>query len=434
MGRRALALIGRGRTGGAVAGSLAAALHSQAALVVTGVLSARALGPEYRGYLALVVFLPAVLAQVAPLGLPQAVTYFTARNDRATYGIVRTVFPVAVVQVGVASLVHLALLPLFFHDAPRAVWSAALLGLLATPASSAQNYGLAVLQGQRRFVAFNSLRVVPVSVYALGVLSLFLLGAATLQAVALAWVAAQVAAVSLTWYVASRGIERGRYPHPAVREMTRFGLGGFLGSTSPVETFRLDQALIGLFLTPAALGLYVVGLSFTNLPRFVSQSIGMVAYPRIAAEADPFEARRALWRFTWLTVGACAAVAGVLWPAAGFLVPFFFGQEFSGSVTLTRLLLVGSLFWATRRVLSDGTRGLHQPRLGSIAEVISWVVLAPALVTLMPAWGVEGVAVALVIASASSMAAMLVLTVSTSERVAPRAPTAAEGLTLARTD
>ena len=48
-----------------------------------------------------------------------------------------------------------------------------------------------------------------------------------------------------------------------------------------METFRLDQAVVGLFLTPAALGLYVVGLAFANLPRFIAQSVGYIAYPRI---------------------------------------------------------------------------------------------------------------------------------------------------------
>src|SRR5262249_6996583 len=67
-------------TSGAVAGSIAAGLYAQAALVVTGVVSTRALGPTDRGYFALLLLLPAVLQQLGSLGLPLATTYFIAHN------------------------------------------------------------------------------------------------------------------------------------------------------------------------------------------------------------------------------------------------------------------------------------------------------------------------------------------------------------------
>ena len=59
----------------------------------------------------------------------------------------------------------------------------------------------------------------------------------------------------------------------------------------PFDDQSFDAAMavctvIGLFLAPAALGLYVVAQAFTNLPRFISESVGAVAYPNIAASAD----------------------------------------------------------------------------------------------------------------------------------------------------
>ena len=104
---------------------------------------------------------------------------------------------------------------------------------------------------------------------------------------------------------------------PPVREMVAFGAKGLLGASSPIEYYRLDQAVVGLFLTPVALGIYAVALAFTNLPRFISTSVGMVAYPHVAAQSDPVEARRQLWRFFLLTVAACAAVVAALEVSAG---------------------------------------------------------------------------------------------------------------------
>lgn len=434
MRERVAPLLGPVRLPGALAGSLSVALLGQGALVVSGVLAARMLGLEDRGYLALAVFVPVVLAQVAHLGLPQAVTYFGAREPGAGQAMARRVAPIAGGQAAVAIAVHVALLWVFFGGSSREAWTAGVLSLAVAPAGLAQQYGLAVLQGQRRFLEFNVLRVLPASLYSLAVLALFLVGAGGLVAVAAVWVLVQAGVATCTLVTAVRGLPRTSAEAPSRRAMARFGLDGFLGSTSPVETFRVDQALIGLFLAPAALGLYVVGLSFTNLPRFIAQSVGVVAFPRIAAEGDAVTAQRAAWRFVALTLVACAAIVGPLWVAAPWLVPLFFGDEFRGAVVLTRLLLLGTLFLAVRRILSDVTRGLGLPRLGSVAELVSWLVLVPALAVLMPQRGVEGVAIAMVASAGTSCGTLLALAVWSGRTASKRVAPAAEGLGVAAAD
>jgi O-antigen/teichoic acid export membrane protein len=194
--------------------------------------------------------------------------------------------------------------------------------------------------------------------------------------------------------------------------MLRFGLRGLLGSTSPIETFRLDQAVVGLFLSTASLGLYVAGLAFANLPRFIAQSIGYVAYPRVAGRSDEGEARAELWQFFWLAVGICSLLVVGLELAVGRLVPIFFTHKFDGAVALTRILLVSALFLSARRVLTDGASGLGRPGLGTIAEVTSWAFLVPALAIFTPLLGARGVALALAVSSGLSFAVLFWLLAS----------------------
>ena len=92
---------------------------------------------------------------------------------------------------------------------------------------------------------------------------------------------------------------------------------------SPVELLRIDQAVVGLFLSTASLGLYVVALSFTNLTRFVAQSVGMVAYPHIAAEKDRARAWQSMWRFVGVATVVCSALVMAMEVSVGWLVPFF---------------------------------------------------------------------------------------------------------------
>src|SRR4051794_22691603 len=88
--------------------SLASSAFAQLMLVVSGVLTARMLGPDGRGFLALFIVVPSTIAQLGGLGLSLACTYYIARFPSKTRLIVRAVRRPALVQVGVLTLVHVA--------------------------------------------------------------------------------------------------------------------------------------------------------------------------------------------------------------------------------------------------------------------------------------------------------------------------------------
>jgi len=118
----------------ATALSLITAFANQSVLVVSGVLIAHLLGPVKRGHLALLIFMPVVLFQVAHLGLPLAVTYYIAQDLRRTSNVARKILGPAALQALVVVALHLLLLPLFLRGASSRVWTAALLTLVVGPA------------------------------------------------------------------------------------------------------------------------------------------------------------------------------------------------------------------------------------------------------------------------------------------------------------
>jgi hypothetical protein len=278
------------------------------------------------------------------------------------------------------------------------------------------------------------LRVLPSAVYSAGVLAVFVSGYNSLIEITVVQVTAVVLVGALTLLIAALGsavatppeeipwaaagpdggalmgaAPGSADPFPSRRKMMRFGAKGLLGSMSAVETFRIDQAVIGLFLTPAALGLYVVGVSITNLPRFLAQSIGMIAYPIVATTRDLRASYRAVWRYFWISIAISIAVVAPLELMAGALIPFFFGDDFAHSATIARILLAGTVAVGARRVLTDGARGAGYPGAGTIAEIASWVALAPTLIVLVPRYGVDGVAAALAASWAISLAVLVAM-------------------------
>ncbi len=398
-----------------MAGSLVTGVGAQAALVVSGILVARLLGVEDRGYLALLVLIPTIVSLVVGLGLPIGVTYFIASEEKRVRAIARSLAPVMAAQLLLIPIVHLLALITLTRGYPSSVLVAGLPTLVVGPATLVHSYGLGFLQGLRRFRLLNILRPLPATFWALAVLALSVVGEEALLAAAITWGAAMSIAGIAAVALAAMALRRTASPSgpmasaPPRREVLVFGLKGMLGATPPSEAFRLDQAVVGLFLSPIALGLYVASIAFANLPRFLALSVGMIAYPQVAAHSDRVEAHRSMWRFVALGAGLSLAVVGTLELSAGRLVPLLFGAEFAEAVPLTRIVLIAGFFWSVRRVLTDGARGAGLPFAGSAAEIASWIVLPAALPLLVPLAGVEGVAIALALSAMAGLGALVVL-------------------------
>jgi stage V sporulation protein B len=274
---------------------------------------------------------------------------------------------------------------------------------------------MAILQGNRQFRALNISRMLTPPLTAALMVTYLAAGERSLVLATCTWTVLIWVTALITGIFALRGLEAepARLPSasamrvPSLRALMGFGLKSLLGSVTPLEGFQLDQAIVGIFISQAALGLYVVGVAFTNLPRFISQAIGLVAYPNVAADRDGRGMWRSIIRFAVMTLLLCGIAVLVIEVLLPFLVTRLFGSAFHESIAVARILLLSALLFALRRVLTECARGAGRPGLGSIAELVSLLTLFPT-VAILSSSGARGVAVALVIAAAAGLAGMVV--------------------------
>lgn len=384
--------------------TLTGAMVGQLGALVSGVFAARMLGPQARGELALLFVGQLVAAQFGSAGLPLALTYELARAPQRASEIVGGLVRPVTLQLVVVTGLYGAVIALL-AAAPWAGFALpAFISIGVVPGSLAAVYGLAVLQGKGRFRAFNVVRNIQPTLYSAALLALYVVGAGSLLNVTLTWLVSMLVAGSVS-LVVSLGTIRPtshRVGSGHLREMVFFGMRGLLGSASPVDSFRVDQLIIGPFLSAAALGQYVVGLSFSNFPRLIGQSVGIVAYPHVATSEER-NRKRVAWRAIALGVVVCIVPLAVLVPAVGYLVPLLFGKEFVSAVPIARLLLVAGGLAGVRRVAADALRGAGRPGAGSLAEVGAWVTLLVAGPLAAIAWGPTGVAGAVCLSGALAL-------------------------------
>lgn len=366
------------------------------------------LGEDGRGEQALIWIVALTAVQIGMLGLPLALTYEVAKGQLTTKQLLNHFTSIAAAQIGLVVLAYTTVMVLAFSD--RVPVSAALVTIAALPAMIWQAYGLALIQGRHHFRALHVLRIMPSALYAvgLGVSAVFSDGSVFL--VMATWTGAYVITAAITqFYIHQIGRVEVDKEHqlPGRRALVRFGAAGFLGASSPMETFRVDQLAVGVILTTGDLALYTTALAFCNLPRFLTQSLGLVAYARLAATTPSANRQRMLIRYTLLGV-AMAVVVSI--PLALFTEPLIeltFGPDFTGAVLTTQILLGATIILCARRMLSDCLRGVGLPSAGSVSEVASLVSLVPAIIVLVPTLGLEGFSLAMVISYAIGLVVLL---------------------------
>jgi O-antigen/teichoic acid export membrane protein len=381
---------------GPAAGSLLAGIAGQVLLIGSGIALARTLGTTNRGYLALLLLWPAILEPLGAVGLPFATAFFIARDPFQTQPIARLAVRWWSRQSVYLVLAQCAILAVYLSHREAQLRPAAALSLVTIPATLAVDYSLAILQGQRQFRLFNVVRNLLPATACVASVGALLIGLHELAAlVALLMIGYAVSAVTVG-LVAWRTVRK--WPPNALsthtRDFHKFGRRAFIGSIYPFEAFRFDQLIVSVFFPAAALGLYVVAYAFTNLPRFVTQSLGMVAYPHIASLEDPRKQKASITRFALLGGLIALGVVVALEITMGSLVPILFGSQFVGSVQLARILLPGALFFALRRILAEGLKGAGHPAIGTAAEIAAWIAMVPLAALLIPALALQGVALA----------------------------------------
>lgn len=359
---------------------------------VGGVLAARLLGTEGRGALAAATVWAGILSTLACLGLPQALTYFSAREPAQVGAIFAMTLAIWMVQSIAILLIGWLGTALFFVPSRLEAALAVRVYLFSIPCSLMITYLSTMAQGLGRFRLFNGFRVVSASTYMVSLLiALFLNWHAPLKIVIsmLIMQAAVAAGVFCVFIIKIR--PNGCWECEQAKSLLRYGLRSYWGSLSWMANARLDQFIMSAYVSLAELGIYAVAVSYATVLFPLSGAFAMVLFPQVAG-ADRDDALAKIKRTLGLSLLVSAIGAMVLGLACPLLLPWLFGTEFRPAVYPAMVLLGGTVILGANYVLSDGLRGLGHPLVTSLAEVIGLFITLVGLLWLLPKIGIVGAA------------------------------------------
>jgi O-antigen/teichoic acid export membrane protein len=362
---------------------------SLVANLVSGIVSARALGPDGRGVTVALVTVTQLAGFLFAMGVATSLSYYIARRPQDGPSLLTTwvimLLPLAAVGIGVAQL----LLPTIFAGEEEAVTIGRWFMLnIAVVMALEFNYGL--LLGAQDFLVYNVLRFAQPLLMAASFATLWALDALTVESAVIASTAgaALVAAVGLTRAVAKIGV--GRPARGLGLTSLWYGIRGQGSTLASNLTARLDVAMLPAFVTASSVGLYSVATNVSLIVYQLANTFAGLVVPAAARDAQrgPLKVLGALW--------GSLAVAGVL--ALGLallarpLLGLVYGDDFRDAAEPLLLILPGAVLFAGSSIVTAGLYAAGRPFTATVTQVLGAVVTVVGLFVFLRSGGITAAA------------------------------------------
>ncbi len=183
----------------------------------------------------------------------------------------------------------------------------------------------------------------------------------------------------------------------------RFGKWLVVANLVDVIGKRLDLIAVAHYVSKADVGLYSAALRITIIASLLTSALSGFLLPRVARALG---SRRALGTYVResLSISALIVVGvGVLWLIAPMLASGLFGTSYAGAASLTRIILLGTLFNAISAPLASLFLAEETPRRIVLFGSGRIVVILAVTIALAPALGARGAAWAFAAAEAFAL-------------------------------
>jgi O-antigen/teichoic acid export membrane protein len=361
----------------------------------SGVLLARALGPDGRGEVAAIQLWGMFLATLALMGIQDAVVYYAARTRHLAGR-----YAISAAALGLLASVPVVvagwfLIPLVLASQSDSTKELARLFLLFVPIYAVSTQPGQALRGLGSFGRWNFLRILPAFLWVVVVVAAIVVDQRTPAFMTIGFLVLSLVTLGASVWVAAPVVE----PPYDVRTHTwrpllGYGLPLLLATIPHWLNIRLDQMLLAAFVSSRDLGLYVVAVAWAGLVAPLVNAFGIVLFPRLARETDEGVRVEVLYRGLRATLVVTTTLTVVMLILTPFAIRVFFGAAFGEATPAAAVLVLATAALAVNFVLEEGFRGLGRPGEVLRAEVMGLVVTGAALAVLLRPLGIVGAALA----------------------------------------
>lgn len=375
--------------------------------IIRSVVLARLLSPEDFGLMGIALLVIGLVTSFTQTGFTSALVQSKRGLDQKFLDTAWTVEVARSLVLGAAMAVSAPIVGEFF-DSPGAVGLTRLLAV-GLALSGLVNTGVVSfdkdLEFQRRFVFRSVPHVVDLAV---SVSLAIILGNA--WALAFGWVAGRVGMVVAS-YVAHPHRPRLAFDKGAARSMWSFGIWTLTSHILLYFTLNLDDIVVGRVIDAAALGLYTMAFTVSQLTTTeITSVVNQVAFPAYSRLQDaPSRLGRAYTRTVQLVALTSFPVAAGLWFVGPTAIEVILGSQWLPMVPAFSVLVLWGLIRSLLATTGPLFRGIGRPSIAAKIQGSQLVLLAVLIYPLTATFGIVGAAWATVLAAIGPDVVALIL-------------------------
>lgn len=399
-------------------GTFFTSLAIQGCGVVTGVVTARLLGPASRGELATVLLWPIILTNLGLMGCNWALARQVAGDSGSEADRVCNAAAVGLAASLLYFILGYLLIPYLLPRDRIYLLPLTRFCLLLIPLDIFSQILLGIEHGRMRWRKYNFVRASFFIFYLMFVCWIWASRKADVRWFVWAFLASHLLAVVLRLGIQRESFARGKVQLVECLKLLRSGLPYFWAAACNLFSAQLDKILVVSLLDAQAAGIYAVALTFGNAQSSLGEALGITSFA-ITSNEKSFESRKT---FLMEMFRHSALVSVGLGMALSCLIPFLvgplFGADFSAAIRPAMILAIAAALTTSSEILNEGLRGAGRPYAGLVSQLLGTAVLAIAALLLLRKFGLAGMAWA-VLAGACAQVGTLVAAAANWLQVSP---------------
>ena len=363
--------------------------------LLSGMITARWLGPHDRGVLAMFMVIPTTIWMLSSFGINQANIYYIGKKNFPLSHIVSNAF---VIPLASGCLICLFLwatkdqliLKYISAISPQYLF----LALTLVIPMLLQNSYVGILRGVEKFSIINlreaartiaglMLVAMVLVIFDWGLLSV-VIGIVTIEIFFSFWFVHEVNKICRI---------KIQFHSVVAKDVFRFGVKSYIQNMIGFLHNRIDLYLIAYFLVPSQVAFYDIAVIIGEMLMFLPQSIAFVILPKLVkgSEDEKINAATQTGRIALLIT----TVLGILIIFFGkWLIVIVYGQDFVGAYIPLCLLIPGIILSCLNSVTVTFYTSEHKQKVSIVASLISLLSNILLNILLIPSYGIMGAAIA----------------------------------------
>jgi O-antigen/teichoic acid export membrane protein len=379
--------------------------------MLTSIMTARLFGVVGKGEFSAILLWPTLLGGLLSFGLPTSLIYNIKQRQDSAGELVRVGFLFQLPVSIIAGVVVWLCLPSWMAGySEAAVASARWYAVLMLPVLLAINLVSALAQSTGRFHLYNGVRLYVPLFNLVGLLALWAAGLLSLPLAALVFLV--TSALVLGWSLYGvRDLFRFQWLKSQVDRLAAKALLGYGSRVFGVDLLgtlyaQFDKVLILSMLGARELGLYTVVYALSRVFNAVQLAITNVIFPKVTG-MDKSVIMTTLGRAFRMSMLLMTIVLVPSLFIGHYMLGLLFGAPFLEAGDAFILLSIECIIGGGSWILATSFNAMGRPGLVLVRQIIALAATIALMFALAPAYGLNGIALALLLGAAIRLAATL---------------------------